>query len=31
MMPARAGSRADTSSGIEMRQYTEYVIGAVKP
>ena len=31
MMPARAGSRADTASGIEMRQYTEYVIGAVKP
>ena len=31
MMPARAGNRADTASGIEMRQYTEYVIGAVKP
>ena len=31
MMPARAGSRADTAGGIEMRQYTEYVIGAVKP
>ena len=31
MMPARAGSRADTASGIELRHYTEYVIGAVKP
>lgn len=31
MMPARKGSRAETASGIELRQYTEYVIGAVKP
>ena len=31
MMPARAGSRADAASGIELRQYTEYVIGAIKP
>ena len=31
MMPARRGSRAETASGIELRQYTEYVIGAVKP
>ena len=31
MMPARRGSQAETSSGIELRQYTEYVIGAVKP
>ena len=31
MMPARRGSQAETASGIELRQYTEYVIGAVKP
>ena len=31
MMPARAGGRADRANGIELRQYTEYVIGAVKP
>ena len=31
MMPARHGSQAETASGIELRQYTEYVIGAVKP
>lgn len=31
MMPARRGSRAETASGIELRQYTEYVIGAVRP
>ena len=31
MMPARRGSRAETASGIELRQYTEYVIGVVKP
>jgi len=30
MMPARRGSQAETASGIELRQYTEYVIGAVK-
>ena len=31
MMPARRGSQAETARGIELRQYTEYVIGAVKP
>lgn len=31
MMPARRGSQSETASGIELRQYTEYVIGAVKP
>ena len=31
MMPARRGGQAETASGIELRQYTEYVIGAVKP
>ena len=31
MMPARRGSQAETASGIELRQYTEYIIGAVKP
>ena len=31
MMPARRGSQAGTASGIELRQYTEYIIGAVKP
>ena len=31
MMPARRGSRAETASGIELRQYTEYIIGALKP
>lgn len=31
MMPARANSRTDSANGIEMRQYTEYVIGAIKP
>lgn len=31
MMPARRGSQAETASGIELRQYTEYVIGAVTP
>ncbi len=31
MMPARRGGQAETASGIELRQYTEYIIGAVKP
>ena len=31
MMPARRGSQSETASGIELRQYTEYVIGAAKP